>query len=455
MEIVPERVKSSLSLQIIIGIVLGLIAGVALGKDAAPLGDLGKLVITLIKTVAAPLIFFAVLEAILGAQVKIKHGLHMVSIAALNATIACALALLIANVLQPGKLFAENFPVHSVLQHSDSTGPADSVVKALNYTPQKIDLGKTFAGFFPTSIVGAFAENNLVQIVIVALFLGAAVVVLRGRYGHAGVAADTNKMINRVRTPEGTHLEHAHAEAEIAQRDLRLGLEAFTNLTGVGMKVSELVLSWILKLIPFAIFGVIARTTGEYGFGALKALGLYFFVVLGALSLHAIVVYQAWIHFVSRVPIKEFWKAAFVPMVNAMGSNSSLATLPLTLKALDRLGVSKASSRLGACVGTNLNNDGILLYEVLAALFIAQAFGVELSLGDQIVASLLCMVAALGVAGVPEAGIISLSIVLTTLKLPLEILPVLLTVDWILGRVRSVVNVLSDMVVSASLDRFR
>ncbi len=451
----PSRVKSSLSLQIIIGIALGLVAGAFLGKDAAPLGDLGKLVITLIKTVAAPLIFFAVLEAILRAEVKIKHGLHMVGIALLNATLACTLALLIANVLKPGKLFAENFPMASLLG-SPAAGTSESqVAKALNYTPQKIDLGKTFSGFFPTSIVGAFAENNLVQVVIIALFLGAAIVVIRQRYGHAGVAADASKMLSRARHPEGMHLEPAHAEAEIADRDLKHGLDAFNNLAGVGMKVSELVLSWILKLIPFAIFGVIARTTGEYGFGALKALSVYFFVVLGALTLHAVVIYQAWIYFVSNIKLSDFWKAAFVPMVNAMGSNSSLATLPLTLKALDKLGVTKASSRLGACVGTNLNNDGILLYEVLAALFIAQASGVDLSIGEQIVAALLCMVAALGVAGVPEAGIISLSIVLTTLKLPLEILPVLLTVDWILGRVRSVVNVLSDMVVSASLDRFR
>jgi DAACS family dicarboxylate/amino acid:cation (Na+ or H+) symporter len=123
------------------------------------------------------------------------------------------------------------------------------------------------------------------------------------------------------------------------------------------------------------------------------------------------------------------------------------------LKALDNLKVNKASSRLGACVGTNLNNDGILLYEAMAVLFVAQFHGLDLSMAAQISAAFVCVVAAIGIAGVPEAGIVSLSLVLTTVGLPLEILPLLITVDWILARARTVVNVLADMTVSIMLDK--
>src|SRR5262249_40611991 len=133
-------------------------------------------------------------------------------------------------------------------------------------------------------------------------------------------------------------------------------------------------------------------------------------------------------------------------------SNSSLATLPLTLSALDRLGVSRSSSALGACVGTNFNNDGIILYEGMAVLFVAQAHGLNLDLGHQLIAAASCLIAAIGVAGVPEAGRVSLALVLTTVGLPLEILPLLLTVDWIVGRARSVNNVLADMVLSILVD---
>lgn len=154
------------------------------------------------------------------------------------------------------------------------------------------------------------------------------------------------------------------------------------------------------------------------------------------------------------MPLPLFWREAKVPIVNSIGTNSSLATLPLTLKALDRLKVSKSASALGACVGTNLNNDGIILYEAMAAIFIAQAIGIELSLSQQLLTVLSCMVAAMGVVGVPEAGFISLSLVLATVGLPMELLPLLLTVDWILARARSVVNVISDMTVSLVLHRF-
>jgi DAACS family dicarboxylate/amino acid:cation (Na+ or H+) symporter len=163
--------------------------------------------------------------------------------------------------------------------------------------------------------------------------------------------------------------------------------------------------------------------------------------------LHSALTYQLWIALFTSISLRRFWTEAREPVAYAVGANSSLATLPVTLRALDRLGVRRSSSALGACVGTNFNNDGIILYEGMAVLFVAQA--------SQALVALVCMVAAMGVAGVPEAGFVSLALVLNTVGLPLEILPLLLTVDWIIARGRSVINVLSDMVLSILLDRGR
>ena len=163
--------------------------------------------------------------------------------------------------------------------------------------------------------------------------------------------------------------------------------------------------------------------------------------------------YHAWLLLFVRLPLRRFWREAREPVVYALGANSSLATLPVTLRALDRLGVPRSASTLGACVGTNFNNDGIILYEGMAVLFVAQASGLDLSLSQQILAALACLVAAMGVAGVPEAGFISLALVLNTIGLPVEILPLLLTVDWIIARARSVTNVLSDMMLSILIHR--
>jgi Na+/H+-dicarboxylate symporter len=116
--------------------------------------------------------------------------------------------------------------------------------------------------------------------------------------------------------------------------------------------------------------------------------------------------------------------------------------------------VSDSSARMSACVATNLNNDGILLYEAMAALMVAQAFGVSLNFGEQLMVAATCILATLGIAGVPEAGMISLSVVLASAKLPVDLLPLLLSVDWVLGRCRAMTNVVSDVLGAVLLDRF-
>jgi DAACS family dicarboxylate/amino acid:cation (Na+ or H+) symporter len=230
------------------------------------------------------------------------------------------------------------------------------------------------------------------------------------------------------------------------------GAAAIEELTTALQGVTEIVLTWIVRLTPLAVFGVVAKTVGEHGLAALKGLGAYVGASLLGMTVQIVVVYHLMLWLFARLSPRRFWAAAREPVVYAVGANSSLATLPLTLGALDKLGVSRSSSALGACVGTNFNNDGIILYEGMAVLFVAQAHGLDLSLGQQLVAAASCLIAAMGVAGVPEAGLISLALVLNTVGLPLEILPLLLTVDWIVGRARSVNNVLADMVLSILVD---
>jgi Na+/H+-dicarboxylate symporter len=156
---------------------------------------------------------------------------------------------------------------------------------------------------------------------------------------------------------------------------------------------------------------------------------------------------------VARMPLKRFWASVRHPVTYAAGASSSLATLPVTLRTLKSMGVSEESAVVSACIWTNLNNDGILLYEAMAALVVAQAFGIDLPLAQQLMIAATCVLASVGIAGVPEAGLISLSIVLASAKLPLGLLPLLLSVDWILGRCRAVTNVVGDVVGAVVLDR--
>ena len=143
-------------------------------------------------------------------------------------------------------------------------------------------------------------------------------------------------------------------------------------------------------------------------------------------------------------------------VMTAMSCNSSLATVPVTLRCLERMKVSVQSARLAACVGTNLNNDGVTLYEAMAALFLAQALGYDLPMASQFLIVAASIIAGAGVAGIPEAGLIVLPLVLSAAGLPDHVIaaaiPLIMTVDWLIARARSGVNVMSDMLVAILLD---
>jgi DAACS family dicarboxylate/amino acid:cation (Na+ or H+) symporter len=172
------------------------------------------------------------------------------------------------------------------------------------------------------------------------------------------------------------------------------------------------------------------------------------------LAIHVFGYYTLLLLVVARRSPARFFRAAGNALATPFGTGSIMATLPVTLRTLEgELGVSHGSARLAACVGTNFNNDGIMLYEVVAALFVAQISGIALGMTDKIQLALTSALAAAGIAGVPEAGLITLSLVLASVGLPLSSLPVLLTVDWFLGRLRAMTNVTADMMVATLLAR--
>jgi DAACS family dicarboxylate/amino acid:cation (Na+ or H+) symporter len=317
-------------------------------------------------------LFLSIVNAILKTEVEGRSAIRLVFWASLNASVALVIGLFLSNVLQPGLTLAGFVPA--------------SPAAIAAYADKKIDLLGVVNGAIPTSLVSPFVDNMVLAIVLIALLVGVG--------------------LRRVRAEQ-------LASGSTAFRSLEDGTET-------ALRVMEIVLGWVIKLIPFAVFGVVARAVGEHGYAPLKGLGVYVLVGVGGLALHIMLTYQFLVAFVARMSLARFWRTAREPVVYAVGANSSLATLPITLRALDRLGVRRSSSALGACVGTNFNNDGIILYEGMAVLFVAQASGIHLTLGQQFFIALACLVAAMGVAGVPEAGFVSLALVLNTVHLPLE-----------------------------------
>jgi Na+/H+-dicarboxylate symporter len=392
--------------RISIAMALGGLTGVALGPKVDGIGEAGKALIGLIKMLATPLILFAVLDAFLRSTMKARSGLAVIAISAVNAALALIIGLTLANTLQPGRFLA----VPADATDPPRTTPNESTIHSLDDP----------TGILPTNLVDPFRTNAIAAVALFAVLAGAA---LR-RYKDEQVA--------------------------VGSRDY-LAIEGF--VTG-SLRTIELMLGWIVALLPVAVFAVMAQTVGTQGLAALRGLAAYVGVVVLGLAIHVGFVYQAWVVFVARMPLGDFWSELRAPLACAFGSSSSLATLPVTLRSLRAMKVSDSSARMSACVATNLNNDGILLYEAMAALMVAQAFGVSLNFGEQLMVAATCILATLGIAGVPEAGMISLSVVLASAKLPVDLLPLLLSVDWVLGRCRAMTNVVSDVLGAVLLDRF-
>jgi Na+/H+-dicarboxylate symporter len=219
-------------------------------------------------------------------------------------------------------------------------------------------------------------------------------------------------------------------------------------------------LHWVVQAVPFAVFGVVAQVVGRSGLAVFQALVGFLFIILLGLAIHSLLYYPLVAWLVGRKSPRVYLGGGADAILTGLSTNSSLATVPVTLRVLtEKIGVSQQSSRLAACVGTNLNNDGITLYEAMAALFLAQAYGFDLTISQQVVVVLASLMAGIGVAGIPEAGLIVLPLVLGAASLPDELIlvaiPLILPVDWIIARARSGVNVMSDMLVAILLDRRR
>jgi Na+/H+-dicarboxylate symporter len=223
------------------------------------------------------------------------------------------------------------------------------------------------------------------------------------------------------------------------------------ELCTLGMQLLIRLLSWVLALVPLAVFSKVASVIGTNGFQPLFALGWFVAAVLIALILQS-AFYLTRLRFGSWVKLGDLFRSLRDALVMAFSTASSTITMPVTYQALLRLGLRERSASLGALVGSNFNNDGTALYEAMAALFVAQMLGIDLSLMDQCLIVLTSVIASVGAAGIPEAGLVTMTLVFTAARLPTEAIALLLTVDWFLDRCRTTINVLGDVTVACVLD---
>jgi Na+/H+-dicarboxylate symporter len=390
-----------------------LLRAIVAGCDLAP-----RLIIRALGALAAPLVVLAIMSAIVTNDIKGRQGARMMLYYLINTLFAMVIGLILTNLIDPGK--GANLELAGEATSSGKVKVIDQF--GVPPSPKKPLTPKTAADILtelvPTSVGDAFATNNLAQLVLLTLAMGIGLAKIR---------------------------DEQKARGETAY------LAVVDGLT-VGFDLLMRVLLWVVALVPLAVLGVVASSVARQGFELFRNLGWFIIVVLAGL-LCQLSWYLAQLAIFARMTPWRFLRGAADVMATTFSTSSTAATMPITLKNLtSRLGVSRPSAQLAACVGTNFNNDGTALYQAVAALFFAQALGMKLDLGSQLVIVVTTLVASVGAGGIPSGSFVTMPLIFAAVGLPADKLPILLTIDWFLDRCRTTSNVLGDMTVAVLLD---
>ena len=398
--------KISLNSQILIGCLIGIAGGWWLsGAGATPMVAntlygaklVGTLFLDLLRMVLIPLVFSSIVIGV--ANLRANQKMHRVwittlSFFALSMAIAIVIGLGAAHIFKPG----------------DGLQLAMFAEATQNFQARQMPLPEYIAQFLHGLFQNPFkalAQGDILAVVIIALFLGIALVVGGERY-----------------------------------RNLRILIQELQELC-------LLIVGWIMRLAPLGIAALLLQLVASQNNALLYSLAHFIAVVIGSTLFHGIVVLPLMLYIVTRMSPLHFWRGAREALVTAFATSSSAATLPITLRCVEQhLHVKKDIANFVVPLGATMNMDGTALYEAAAALFIARLAGIELDLAHQLIIFFIAMLGAIGAPGIPSVGMLSMVLVLQAVGLPTEAIAILLPIDRILDTVRTTVNVEGDMVGS-------
>lgn len=395
-----NKKKMGLTTMIFIGLILGAIFGAVINpmpsgyvKDTLIVGGLlkviGKLFVSSIKMLVVPLVFVSLVcgSAAIGDVKKLgRVGVKTLSFYLATTAIAISIALMVANFIDPGKGLDM-----SKLQKAETTVAAQTSV---------IDV---ITGIIPDNPIAAMATGNMLQIIFFSLLVGIS-------------------------------LAHLGSKGE------RL-VKLFEDLNELIMKMITI----IMLAAPVGVFALVASTFATMGWGAAKQLAKYMICVVLALLIHCLFTYTGALTFIGRINPLNFFKK-FAPVMNvAFSTASSNATIPVNVEACEeKLGVSKNIASFTIPLGATINMDGTAIMQGVAVIFIAQIYGIELTMTNFLTVILMATLASIGTAGVPSVGLITLSMVLQSVNLPVEGIAMIMGIDRILDMCRTVVNITGD-----------
>lgn len=388
--------KIELHWQILIGFIVAVLYGMYLTEYIEYVAWMGDLFLRALKMVIVPLILSSIVSGV--ANIGSGENLGRLSLKTIvyylsTSTLAILVGLFFVNIMNPGV--------------GADLGLSKNVEEL---AVAKDSFGDTLINIIPTNIFESFLNADMLSIIFFSILFGFFITKLEPKYSAS--------------------------------------LTDFFNATfEVMMKITLIV----IKFAPFGILGIVAGIVAEEAGDAaalldiVGRLGLYMIAVLLALAVHAGITLPLILKFIGKVNPWLHFKAMTTPLLTAFSTSSSNATLPLTMEAVENdSGVSNKITSFTLPLGATINMDGTALYECIAAMFIAQAYGVELGFLEQVIVVFTALLASIGAAGIPMAGLVTITIILSAVGLPLEGVGLILSVDRILDMCRTTVNVWSD-----------
>jgi len=396
----PASRWPSVTTQIFIGLVLGIVLGVVWPEAGVAIRPLAEAFLRMIRMIIAPLLFATLVVGVAGTgdlKAMGRIGLKAIIYFEIATTIALFLGLLLVNVFQPGA--GVDIPLAG----------DTSAVSAMSQAQQRP--WDIFLHLFPTSVVDSMARGDILQVVVFSMFFGVAV-------------------------------------AAIGERGKPV-LELLESTAQVMFKFT----GYVMMFAPIGVFAAVAATVGGKGLAILATLGKLVLIMYGGLLIFVLIVIGG-VSLIVRVPFIAFVKAIREPFLIAFTTASSEAALPKSLEIMERFGAPKRIVSFVLPTGYSFNLDGTTLYLSLASVFVAQLAGLQLTIGQQLVMMLTLMLTSKGVAGVPRAALVVLSATLTQFQLPLEGAAILLGIDQIMDMGRTAVNVMGNCIATVVVSRW-
>ena len=400
-----EKKKMSLAMQIFIALVLAIAAGLLLQKHAqfaeTYIKPFGTIFLNLLKFIVVPIVLFSIMSGIIS-----MRDIKKVGAIGLKTVVyyMCTTAFAITIGLIGGNLFKKMFPVIATTDLSYQVG-------------EKTSLMDTIVNIFPSNFISPMAEANMLQVIVMALLIGFAIIL---------VGEEKNTRI----------------------------ITACNDLNDVFMKCMEM----ILKLSPIGVFCLLCPVVAANGATIIGSLAMVLLAAYVCYIVHAVVVYSFAVKTIGGISPLTFFKEMLPAIMFAFSSASSVGTLPINMECTEKLGTSREIASFILPLGATINMDGTAIYQGVCAIFIASCYGIHLTLPQMLTIIFTATLASIGTAGVPGAGMVMLAMVLTSVGLPVDGIALVAGVDRIFDMGRTTVNITGDAsccVIVSNLEKKR